>query len=93
MFKHYYLVPQVRELNGFGYPVYATDYRTSTHETRVLPITVPNYHNAYRCPKPNNTYRNHEIHVISAHTKHGIQRWQHKLDHKYGLYSTRVIHA
>lgn len=91
--QRYYLIPTKANSNVFGYPVLATDYHNSTHDTRVMPITVPNYHEAYRYPNPSNTYRNHNIHVISAHTKWGIQRLKKRIADKYNLYATRILRA
>lgn len=91
--KHYYLTP-INDKHTANQPtVYATDYQTSTHQTRLVPAPVPNLHDAFRAVDANNTYRNHIVHIISAKTKWGINRQKRQLFRMYGCPEMRVVRA
>ncbi|MFK5675644.1 hypothetical protein [Ligilactobacillus sp. LYQ60] len=91
--KHYYLIPVNNKYATNQLTVYATDYQTSTHQTRIVSATVPNLHDAFRAVDANNTYRNHIVHIISARTKWGINRQKQQLFRMRECPEMQVVHA
>ena len=91
--KHYYLIPANKRHATTQPAVYATDYQTSTHQTRIVPATVPSLHDAFRAVDANNTYRNHIVHIISARTKWGINRQKQQMLRVHGCPEMQVVRA